>query len=75
MLQQRQFVVKALGNQIDIEYPAYRKYDAGTTFQFIVWMLIFVDVTIKRNGAAQQIYVNNHCIMLRTTLLRSNYKL
>ena len=32
---QRQIVVKALGKQIDIEYPAYTKYDAGTSFQSI----------------------------------------
>jgi hypothetical protein len=34
---QRQIIVKALGKQIDIEYPAYKKY-AGTSFQFIVWI-------------------------------------
>jgi hypothetical protein len=67
---QRQIVAKGLGKQIDIEYPAYRKYDAGTTFQSIVWMLTFDIVTIKRNDAAQQIYENNHCITT-TKLLRS----
>jgi hypothetical protein len=64
----RQIVVKALGNQIDIEYPAYRKY-AGTSFQSIVWMLIFDIVTIKRNAAVLQRYENNHCITT-TKLLR-----
>ena len=48
---QRQ-IVKGLGKQIDIEDPAYRKY-AGTSFQSIVWMLIFDIVTIKRNAAVQ----------------------
>jgi len=33
---QRQ-IVEALGNQIDIEDPAYAKY-AGTSFQFIAWI-------------------------------------
>ena len=51
MLQRRQIVVKALAKQIDIEYPAYTKYDAGTNFQSIVWMLIFDIVTVKRNTA------------------------
>jgi hypothetical protein len=72
MLQQRQ-IVKGLGKQIDIEDPAYRKY-AGTSFQSIVWMLIFDIVTIKRNAAVLQRYVNNHCIMLITKLLRSYIK-
>ena len=40
-------LVNALGKQIDIEYPP--NY-AGTTFQSIVWLLIFDIVTIKRNG-------------------------
>jgi hypothetical protein len=65
---QRQ-IVKGLGNQIDIEDPAYTKY-AGTSFQSIVWMLIFDIVTIKRNAAIVQRYENNHCITT-TTLLRS----
>ena len=64
---QRQ-IVKGLGNQIDIEYPAYTKY-AGTSFQSIVWMLIFDIVTIKRNAAVLR-YENNHCIAT-TRLLRS----
>ncbi len=58
---QRQIVVKALGMQIDIEDPAYTKY-TGTSFQSIVWMLIFDIVTIKRNAAVLQRYENNHCI-------------
>ena len=70
MLQRRQ-IVKALGNQIDIEDIAYTKYDSGTSFQFIAWMLIFDIVTIKRNAAVLQRYENNHCIMLTTKLLRS----
>jgi hypothetical protein len=47
MLQQIQIVVKASGKQIDREYPVYTKY-AGTSFQSIVWMLIFDIVTVKR---------------------------
>jgi hypothetical protein len=71
MLQQRQIVVKALGKHLDIEDPAYTKYDADTTSQSIVWMLIFDIVTIKRNAAVLQRCENNHCIMLTTKLLRS----
>jgi hypothetical protein len=65
---QRQIVVKGLGKQIDIEDPAYTKY-AGTSFQSIVWMMIFDIVTIKRNAAVLR-YENNHCITT-TKLLRS----
>jgi hypothetical protein len=55
MLQRRQIdVVKGLGKQIDIEYPAYRKY-AGTGFQSIVGILIFDIVTIMRNAAVLEI--------------------
>ena len=64
---QRQ-IVKALGQQIDIEDPAYTKY-AGTSFQSNVWMLIFDIVTIYRNAAILQRYENNHCITT-TKLLR-----
>jgi hypothetical protein len=53
---QRQIVVKALGKHLDIEDPAYTKYDADTTSQSIVWMLIFDIVTIKRNAAVLQRY-------------------
>ena len=55
-------VVKAVGKQIDIEDPVCMKYDAGTSFQSIVCMLIFDIVTIKRNSAVLQRYENNHCI-------------
>ena len=68
MLQQRQIVNKALGNQIDTKDPLYTKY-AITGFQSIVWMLIFDIVTIKRNAAVLQRYENNHCITT-TKLLR-----
>ena len=73
MIQQRQIVIKAFGIQIDIEDSAYTKY-AGTSFQFIAWMLIFDIVTIKRNSAVLERYENNHCIMLTTKLLRSCIK-
>ena len=69
MLQRSQIVVKAIGKQMDIKDPAYTKYDAGTSFQSIVWMLIFDIVTIKRNAAVLQRYENNHCITT-TKLLR-----
>jgi hypothetical protein len=65
---QRQIVVKGLPKQIDIEYPAYTNY-TDTTFQSIVWLLIFDLVTIKRNAAVLQRYENNHCIAT-TKLLR-----
>jgi hypothetical protein len=54
----RQIVVKGLPKQIDIEYSAYTNY-AGTSFQFIAWMLIFDTVTIKRNCAVLERYENN----------------
>jgi hypothetical protein len=41
-----------------------------TSFQFIVGVLIFDIVTIKRNHAVLQRYENNHCIT--TTKLRSS---
>jgi hypothetical protein len=69
---QRLIVVKGLGKQIDIEDPAYPNY-AGTTFQSIVWLLIFDIVTIKRNAAVLQRYENNHCI-ITTKLLRGCIK-
>jgi hypothetical protein len=45
MLQQRQGVIKALGKQIDIETPAFKK-SAITSFHYLNWMLISVNVTI-----------------------------
>jgi len=67
---QRQIVVKGLGKQIDIEYPAYTKYDASTSFQSIVWMLIFDIVSINRNVVVLQRYENNHCITTSKLLRR-----
>ncbi|HET6799181.1 MAG TPA: hypothetical protein VFH25_01345, partial [Nitrososphaeraceae archaeon] len=69
MLQRRQIVVKGFGKKIDTEDLVYIKY-AGTSFQSIVWMLIFDFVTIKRNAAVLQRYENNHCITT-AKLLRS----
>jgi hypothetical protein len=69
MLQRRQIAVKALGMQIDTEDPASTKY-AGTSFQFVVGMLIFDIVTIKRNAAVLQRYENNHCIITAKLLRR-----
>jgi hypothetical protein len=57
---QRQ-IIKAVGNQIDIEYPAYIKY-AGTSFHFLDCMLISVNVTIYRTISLPESYENNHCI-------------
>jgi hypothetical protein len=68
---QRQIVVKGLGKQIDIEDPAYTKY-ASTSFQSIVWMLIFDIVTINRNAAVLQGYENNRCITTTKLLRRSS---
>jgi hypothetical protein len=50
MLQQRQIVIQALSNQIDIEDSLLCMKYASTSFQSIVWMLIFDIVTIKRNA-------------------------
>ena len=63
-------LVNVLGKQFDIEDPAYRNY-AGTSFQSIVWMLIFDIVTIKRNATVLERYENNRCITT-TKLLRSS---
>jgi hypothetical protein len=45
--------IEGLGTQI--EDPVYTKYDAGTSFQSILWMLIFDIVTIKRNAVVLEI--------------------
>jgi hypothetical protein len=65
---QRQ-IVNAVGNQIVIEDPLCMKY-AGTSFQSIIWVLISVIVTIKRNAAVLQRYENNHCITTSKLLRR-----
>ena len=63
---QRQIVVKIVGKKIDIEDPEYTKY-AGTSFQFIAWMLIFNIVTIKRNAdELSQRYQGSHSIVQTT---------
>jgi hypothetical protein len=62
-------LVNALGKQIDIKDPAYTRF-AGTSFQSLSWMLIFVNVTINRNAAVLQGYENNLCII--ATKLRSS---
>jgi hypothetical protein len=41
MLQRRQIVIKALGKQIDIEYPIYTKY-AITSFDYIAHTLTVI---------------------------------
>jgi hypothetical protein len=69
MLQQRQIVIQALGNQIDIEDPAYSKY-AIIRYHSIEWMLIFDIVTIKENAAVLQRYENNHRINTSKLLRR-----
>jgi hypothetical protein len=66
---QRQIVSKALGTQIGIEDLVCIKY-AGTSFQFIAWMLIFDIVTIKRNYAVLERYENNHWIITDKLLRR-----
>jgi hypothetical protein len=48
MLQQRQIIVGALGQQITIKDPEYIKY-TNTTFGFIIWIFIYVYVTIYRD--------------------------
>jgi len=69
LLRIRQIVIKALGKQIDTEDIVNSKY-ASTSFQSVVWMLIFDIVTIERNAVVLQRYENNHCIAT-TKLLRS----
>jgi hypothetical protein len=67
---QRQIVIKELGNQIDTKDPLYTKY-AITGFQSIVWIPIFVDVTIYRNAEVLQRDENNRCITTTKLLRRS----
>jgi hypothetical protein len=69
MLQRRQ-IVKALGNQIDIEDPEYTKC-AIKSFDYISQIFISVIVTTNRNAALLQKYENSHFIMT-TKLLRSS---
>jgi hypothetical protein len=69
MLQRRQIVIKGFGTRINIEDLVCIKY-AGTSFQFIAWMLIFDIVTIKRNFAVLERYENNHCIIITKLLWR-----
>jgi hypothetical protein len=59
MLQQRQ-IVKSLGMQIDKD-PGYIEY-ANTTFSSIVWIFIYVYVTIYRTVPLQR-YESSHCII------------
>jgi hypothetical protein len=59
---QRQIVVKALGKQMDVEDPAYRKY-AIVDFHSIVWMFIAVIVTIYRTITLSESYENSHYII------------
>ena len=67
MILQRRQILKDLGSLIDIEDLAYTKY-VSTSFQSIVWMLIFDIITIKRNAAVLQRYENNRCITTRKFL-------
>ena len=66
---QRQ-IVKALGKQIDIETPAFKK-SAITSFHYLNWMLISVNVTIYTTVPLQT-YKSSHCIMMTTTKLKSS---
>jgi hypothetical protein len=71
MLQRRQIVVKGLGKKIDIEDPAYIKY-TNTTFGFIIWVFLYVDVTIYRTVLLQQYQGTSQCILLTMELGRRN---
>jgi hypothetical protein len=61
-------IIKTLGDQMDIEDPAYRKY-AITDFHSIVWMFIAVIVTIYRTITLSESYEISPYIV--TTKLRS----
>jgi hypothetical protein len=56
MLQQRQ-IVKSLDNQINVEDPRRRKY-AIIYFHSILWILIYVIVTIYRTVPLQKSYLD-----------------
>jgi hypothetical protein len=62
MIQQRQIVIKTLGNQIDTEDPAFTKY-AVASFLPIAWILISVNVTIYRTITLSKSYENSHYII------------
>jgi hypothetical protein len=68
---QRQIVVNALDEQIDIEDLAYIK-DTNITFGSIFWIFICVYVTIYRTVLLQQYQSTSHCILLTTELSRRN---
>jgi hypothetical protein len=66
MILQRRQIVKALGNQIDIEDPAYTKY-AITDFHLIAWILISVNVTIYRTVPLPRYQTSSsHSVMIMT---------
>jgi hypothetical protein len=69
MLQRRK-IVKALGQQIDIENLAFMKYVITSCYS-IVWILISDIVTINRNTTVLHRYENNHCIPTIKLLSRS----
>jgi hypothetical protein len=54
-------IVKDLGNQIDIEGPDGMKY-AITSFHYLDWMLISVNVTIYRTNTPPQGFQSSHFI-------------
>ena len=70
-MQQRQIVVKGLGNQIGIEDPGYIKY-TNTTFGFIIWVFIYLNVTIYRTVLLQHYQSTSYYILLTTKLSRRN---
>jgi hypothetical protein len=69
MLQRRK-IVKALGQQIDIENLAFMKYVITSCYS-IVWILISDIVTINRNTTVLHRCENNHCIPTIKLLSRS----
>ena len=69
LLQRRQIVIKAVGNQIDIEDIVGSKY-AAITFHSIAWISISINVTIYGTDTPTQSCQSSHFII--ATKLRSS---
>jgi hypothetical protein len=70
MLQQRQIVVKGFGTRIDIEDLVRIRY-AGTSFHFIAWIFISINVTIYRTITIQKYQGDSSSDRIIITKLRS----
>jgi len=70
-MSQRQIVVKAVDNQIDIECLVCVKYTIR--FHYQNWMLTSVNVSLCRTNTTPQGFQSNHFITTTKLLMRSIY--